>query len=65
MSCLPSAAGRLGKERKERHKWQLRCERLQKRLVPLEEDRAVFAGALKQTEDMLVRAEGGRVESKR
>eukprot|EP00966_Prymnesium_polylepis_P033659 782218-Prymnesium_polylepis.1 len=45
--------------------WQLRTEKLQKQMQPLIEDTQVLAGALKQTEEMLVKAESSSSDFKK
>ena len=61
---VAAAEARLAKERKARHMWQLRCEKVQKQLEPLVEHTGVLTDCLKQTEERLVQTERGAAESK-
>lgn len=63
--AISQADRRMGKERKERIKWQLRSEKLQAKLEPMAEAHETVMETLRQTESMLGRSQSGGAEAKR
>ena len=63
---VETADARLVKERKERHKWQLRAEKYQKQLAPLEAEAKVLKQSLAEYVELLEEAQtkGGKAYSK-
>lgn len=58
------AESRLQKEKKTRHVWQMRTEKMQKQMQPLLEDTQILASVLKKTEEALLKAEANSSDSK-